>query len=117
MADDNQGNCRPPRAGGEKLWKAVIARSDPRSVENSHGQKPGAEMLTSLALMSAGAVITWIGVYFWNHPDKYYRYLHSSSGLASMNVRPPESLVKFGAALTIVVGISVLAWELGQLIF
>jgi hypothetical protein len=74
-------------------------------------------MFISLALIAAGAIILAIGVYFWKRPDQYYRYLQSSSGLASIGVRPAESLVRFGAALTVMIGAGVLCWGIRRLIF
>jgi hypothetical protein len=72
-------------------------------------------MLTALALIVAGAIVAAIGVHFWKRPDHYYRYLHSSSDLAAINVRPSESFVKFGAGLTVAIGAGVLLWGLAQL--
>jgi hypothetical protein len=63
-------------------------------------------------LILAGAVVIAIGVYFWRRPDQYYRYLHSSSDLAAMNIRPSESFVKFGAGLTVAIGAGVVIWGL-----
>jgi hypothetical protein len=74
-------------------------------------------MLTSLALVASGVLIVLIGVYFWNHPQQYYKYLHGASIWSDLNARPPEPFVKFGAALTVIIGVVVALWGLGQLLF
>jgi hypothetical protein len=73
-------------------------------------------MATALALIAGGALIVLIGVYFWNHPEQYYKYLNSTSVWAGFNARPPEPLVKVGAALSVITGIAVIVWGLGSLI-
>ena len=69
-----------------------------------------------MALMAGGAVIVLVGVFFWNRPEQYYRYLHGSSPWAALNVRPPERAVKLGAALSVIIGLVVAGWGLGQLV-
>jgi hypothetical protein len=58
-----------------------------------------------MALIAAGIAITLVGAFLWRRPQYYYRYLHSTSIWADLNRRPPEWLVKFGAGLTVVVGV------------
>jgi hypothetical protein len=73
-------------------------------------------MLTSLALTVGGAAIVLVGIYLWRRPDLYYRYLHGASIWASVNARPPEWTVKLGAALSVLVGLVVVAWGIGRLV-
>lgn len=73
-------------------------------------------MLASLALVAGGALVVLIGVYFWNHPEQYYRYLHSTSVWSGLNARPPEPLVKFGAALSVIIGVGMILWGLGSFV-
>lgn len=74
-------------------------------------------MLTSVAVIVGGVAIVLIGLYFWNHPDQYYRHLHGASVLAAVNARPPEWSVKLGAALAVIAGVAVTVWGFGGLIF
>ena len=67
-----------------------------------------ATLLTSLALIAGGIAIALIGALFWTHPQHYYRYLYRGSMWSAINRRPPEWFVKFGAGLTVVVGIVVI---------
>jgi len=73
-------------------------------------------MLTAIAIAAGGAATTLIGVYYWNHPDRYYKYLHRTSPLAAAGVRPPLGLVRFGAALAAVAGLGVVVWGFGRLV-
>ena len=70
-------------------------------------------MLTALALIDGGAAIVFVGVHFWRRPEHYYKYLHGTSMLAALNVRPSESTVKLGAALTVIIGLGVAVWGIG----
>ena len=74
-------------------------------------------MLTALALIVGGAVIVLVGVYFWRRPEQYYKYLHGTSTLAALNVRPSESTVKLGAAFAVIIGVGVAGWGIGGFVF
>jgi hypothetical protein len=74
-------------------------------------------LLTSLALTVGGAVIVLIGAYFWSHPEQYARYLHGASPWAAFNAQPPGWAVRFGAGLSVAIGLVVAGWGVSQLIF
>ena len=73
-------------------------------------------MLGEIALVASGAAIVVIGVYFWGHPEQYYRYLHRASLLADLSVRPPIWAVRLGAGLSVAIGLAVAGWGLIELV-
>ena len=72
-------------------------------------------MLGAIALVASGVAITVVGVYFWSHPEQYYRYLHRASLLADLSVRPPRWAVRLGAGLSVAIGLAVAGWGLIEL--
>jgi hypothetical protein len=72
-------------------------------------------MLGAIALVASGAAIVAIGVYFWSHPEQYYRYLHRASLLADLSVLPPRWAVRLGAGFSVGIGLAVALWGLIEL--
>jgi hypothetical protein len=72
--------------------------------------------LSSIAIILGGAVIALISGYLWRHPEQYDRYLHGTSPLAALNVRPGTRVVKLGAMLGVIIGLAVVAYGIGQLL-
>jgi hypothetical protein len=73
-------------------------------------------VLGSIALVIGGVAAAAAGLYLWRNPEFYYRYLHSTSLLATFCERPPLLFVKFGAALSIAAGAGVIVYGLYTLL-
>jgi hypothetical protein len=72
--------------------------------------------LSSIALVAGGVAIVLVSAYLWRHPEQYYRYLHGTSPLNALNVRPPRQAVTLGAVAGVVIGLAVAAWGIIQLL-